>query len=160
MVLHFQQRDSTQPYNYRLLDTRLSSPAPLSPCSTARPVHHHPQSDFHILAGDQLILAMSSESQQPRDPQTTPFVQPSICAELFTTNTFLAYPDSDGHHQTIEALVQHASDPRYPSCQPPGWAAKPTQYRNLFSPGVCPSGWTAYSLRKLEPVTYAYCCSR
>jgi hypothetical protein len=142
----------------QLPSTRLRSPAPLSPCSTARPVHHHPL--FHILARYQLTLAMSSEPQQPRDPQTTPFVQPSICAELFTTTTVLAYPDSDGHHPTIEALVQDASDPRYPSCQPPGWAAKPTHYQYWFSPAVCPSGWTAYSLRKLDPVTHAYCCSR
>lgn len=144
----------------QLVSTGLRSPTTLSPCSTARPVHHHRQSDFHILARYQLTLAMSSELQQPRDPQTTPFVQPSICAEIFTTTTVLAFPDSDGHQPTIEALVQDASDPRYPSCQPPGWAAKPKQYQYWFSPAVCPSGWTAYSLRKLDPVTHAYCCSR
>lgn len=86
------------------------------------------------------------------DAQTTPFVQPSFCADLFSTTTVSEFPvsQSDNIHgyvnRTVTALVPDGNDPRFTSCLPGGWAAKPSQYQYTFSPAVCPSGWMAYAI--------------
>ncbi|KAB5545928.1 hypothetical protein GE09DRAFT_223619 [Coniochaeta sp. 2T2.1] len=97
-------------------------------------------------------------------PQTTPFVQPSVCADFFTTTTFTAAPYGNKQQQAkVHALVPNQADSRFSSCYP-GGPGRSDQYS--FSPAVCPSGWTASYLgrdqhRRQEHSTYtttAYCC--
>ncbi|OIW22636.1 hypothetical protein CONLIGDRAFT_687461 [Coniochaeta ligniaria NRRL 30616] len=95
------------------------------------------------------VLARSA----PLDAQTTPFVQPSFCADLFSTTTVSEFPvretgtTSYGYsNRVVTALVPDGNDPRFTSCLPDGWAAKPSQYQYTFSPAVCPSGWIAHAI--------------
>jgi hypothetical protein len=100
----------------------------------------------------------------------TPFVQPSTCSNIFSTTTLtttLTHTYITSHSTTFSTTVfvarlavSDAADPRFTTCQPPGWASVVPESRFSFSPAVCPSGWTAYSLNTAEAVTTAYCCAR
>ncbi|KAB5577941.1 hypothetical protein GE09DRAFT_1214154 [Coniochaeta sp. 2T2.1] len=67
-------------------------------------------------------------------PQTTPFVHPSVCADLFTTTTFTATPYGNKQQQAkVHALVPDQADSRFSSCYP-GGPGRSDQYS--FSPAL------------------------
>ncbi|ATY65595.1 tyrosine phosphatase [Cordyceps militaris] len=100
--------------------------------------------------------AVDSSSSSPtatRAALTTPFVPSGCEGGQFTTVTGVPY------HTTDTFVV---SDPRRSStCQPEGWDAGTPQF--AYSPAVCPSRWTAYSLTVAsvgdEFESRAICCS-
>ncbi|KAK3376335.1 hypothetical protein B0T24DRAFT_618474 [Lasiosphaeria ovina] len=93
---------------------------------------------------------------------TTPFVRPPSCGEIFSTSSIVSsYWWDDYSLTTVQVLASDAADPRFASCQPPGWGAVVSASRFSFSPAVCPTGWTAYSVKALAAQsTTAYCCDR
>ncbi|KAF3764237.1 hypothetical protein M406DRAFT_71209 [Cryphonectria parasitica EP155] len=107
---------------------------------------------------------------------TTPFTPPAVsnCHPLWeTTSVLTGLWDQDDHWTitTAQALISGpAADAQFQACQPSGWADVVSQSRYVFSPAVCPSGWTAYELttfvssaafstRRPLTASSAYCCA-
>ncbi|KAL8365460.1 hypothetical protein RB595_004325 [Gaeumannomyces hyphopodioides] len=98
---------------------------------------------------------------------TTPFTPPPSCGDIWTTTSIAAMGP---------LVVSNTADPRFAACQPSGWDAVDSASRFTFSPAVCPSDWTAYSISKVDGTTWqlrssstattinsytvAYCCAR
>lgn len=100
-------------------------------------------------------------------PLTTPFVQPNECRSLY--DLISTTVRKGGHSPSAAILVSDAANPRFASCQPPGWDLGNSSLKFHFSPAVCPSGWTYYHMGQittspanLSPfiITTAYCCAR
>lgn len=89
----------------------------------------------------------------------TQFVQPTSCTSLFAVfSTQLA---SDSVHRTTTTIfTSDASNLSFSPCQPAGW----DQASFSFSPAVCPSSWTYFSMSTTisgkVPVSVAACCAR
>ncbi len=95
----------------------------------------------------------------------TPFAQLATCTDIFSTSVLTVtvydrYTQSHSTATTATVTVSDPADPRFTTCQPPGWADVAPESRFTFSPAVCPGGWTAYSLRSESQVSTAYCCAR
>lgn len=65
------------------------------------------------------------------------------------------------HIRPYSYYVSNTADPKYSSCQPPGW----DEHSFTFSPAVCPSGWTYYAGKEEtpdsgKPYSRAFCCAR
>ncbi|KAK3897131.1 hypothetical protein C8A05DRAFT_20042 [Staphylotrichum tortipilum] len=93
----------------------------------------------------------------------TPFIQPTTCTDIFSISVLtITVGEKDNHVTTSTAAftLSDVSDPRFTSCQPPGWAGVVPESRFTFSPAVCPSGWTAYMLASESQLNMAYCCAR
>ncbi|KLU87057.1 hypothetical protein MAPG_06062 [Magnaporthiopsis poae ATCC 64411] len=101
---------------------------------------------------------------------TTPFAPPPSCADIWTTTSGVVSGAWSNYTTTTFPIVaSDTADPRFGKCQPPGWGGAFT-----FSPAVCPSDWTAYSLGTTytpatagsspstsnRDVSTAYCCAR
>lgn len=90
---------------------------------------------------------MTTQTRSSPVPLTTPFVRPSSCGSgQFTTVTSM---------DSYATLI--ASDPKADSsCMPAGWDNAP---EIIFSPAVCPEGWTMYNINPYGPIA-GTCCSR
>jgi len=93
---------------------------------------------------------------------TTPFEYVPSCTNTPVTTTSLVSKFYWAETTTtLQVTAPDEGDDRFSSCQPPGWDSGPTESPFSFSPAVCPSGWTAYSLSTtLSTITIAYCCDR
>ncbi|KAJ6779560.1 hypothetical protein PWT90_10012 [Aphanocladium album] len=97
-------------------------------------------------------------------PLTTIFIQPSNCASLFTGFNFTSTRTGSYKNSftTWTASQSNTADPRFSSCNPPGWDVAGF----TFSPAVCPSGWIYYSASQAAPDSrqrahsLASCCAR
>ncbi|RFN45464.1 hypothetical protein FIE12Z_10330 [Fusarium flagelliforme] len=85
---------------------------------------------------------------------TTPFQQPTGCDSHFITTSLIStYLDGDTY--TVPFIVSE----RVNSCYPSGWDSVVPESRLCFSPAVCPSGWTYYSMEEnRQGASTAYCC--
>jgi hypothetical protein len=78
---------------------------------------------------------------------TTPFIfRGSTCLDILATTSSVVrfYWNSDPASSIVTLVYSDVSDPRFTSCQPPGWSTMLPESRFTFSPAVCPSGWTAH----------------
>jgi hypothetical protein len=92
---------------------------------------------------------------------TTPFVQAPTCTDISTTTSIATiFPWNNYTTTTIQVQLSDVDDPRFATCQPPGWASIVPENQFSFSPAVCPSDWTAYQLEATGTLTTAWCCSR
>jgi hypothetical protein len=90
----------------------------------------------------------------------TPFAQPEICSDL-TTTSLLSFYNSTASVPPVTVVIPNEADPRYASCNPPGWNPElPEPSRFVFSPAVCPSQWTAYEIGEVGGTSAANCCPR
>jgi hypothetical protein len=89
---------------------------------------------------------------------TTPFVYAPECAIFSTTSLVSSFHWNNYSTTTIEVLVSDLADDRFSSCQPLGWSSGPPESAFVFSPAVCPSGWTAHSVERGHGYTVASCC--
>lgn len=83
-------------------------------------------------------------------PLTTTFTAPSSCATA--TGLYQIWPSHGTYYYQQGPLLSR------PECYPSGYEAEPSQY---YSPGVCPSGYTAAcsSANAVETATEtAYTC--
>ncbi|KAH8890375.1 hypothetical protein GQ53DRAFT_842151 [Thozetella sp. PMI_491] len=95
----------------------------------------------------------------------TPYSYPSECTGVWAFTSAATY----GNFPTTVAIaLSDREDPRFAPCQPSGWADVVPESRFSFSPAVCPSGWTAYSIatqplfannRFIATGSTAYCCA-
>ncbi|KAJ5788645.1 hypothetical protein N7457_003635 [Penicillium paradoxum] len=67
----------------------------------------------------------------------------------------------------VAFLVSDAANPQFSACQPDSWNDEDPARQFHFSPAVCPSDWTYYSVRRIFPTaasqkdhSTAYCCAR
>ena len=93
---------------------------------------------------------------------TTPFAYASSCANIpFSTTSLVSEFYWADEIITVPFLVSDQADERFSSCQPPGWDSGPGKSSFSFSPAVCPSDWTAYSLSRVSStLSTAHCCDR
>jgi hypothetical protein len=137
-----------------------------------------PCSDNSILPQCEQKTIMASTAGLSSTPKTgtsllamhTPFAQPATCSDIFSTTTLTTtltttYVTSgsttlSSSVYAAKVAVSNPADPRFTTCQPPGWAGVVPESRFSFSPAVCPSGWTAHYLGTAGPVTTAHCCAR
>ncbi|OBT50749.1 hypothetical protein VE04_09274 [Pseudogymnoascus sp. 24MN13] len=93
---------------------------------------------------------------------TTPFFQKPECASIWTLSHVSTH-DTNGVATTVAFLASDVDDERFTSCQPSGWGSVVPASRFSFSPAVCPSDWTYYSMASTyhEGITFttAYCCA-
>ncbi|KAK1714215.1 hypothetical protein BDP67DRAFT_513571 [Colletotrichum lupini] len=94
---------------------------------------------------------------------TTPFVQPPDCSNQWTTTktshrSLVSISGSEVYRDVISKVSVSAPSS---SCYPSGWDRVAEYSRLNFSPGVCPEGWTYYSMAHTynEGPTSAYCCN-
>lgn len=99
---------------------------------------------------------------------TTPFVQESDCASIWSLSSIGSY--DQGTTSTVSVLVSNVGDEHFSSCQPSGWDSVVPGSRFSFSPAVCPSHWTYFDMS--ETISYddearvvgtystAICCAR
>lgn len=89
----------------------------------------------------------------------TQFVQPASCASLFAVFS-TEFPTNTINPTTTTFFTSDASNPSFSTCQPSGW----DQASFSFSPAVCPSSWTYFSMSTTiydkVPVSVAACCAR
>lgn len=135
---------------------------------TSTSLHTTPQTSAPTLASSVPASAMASTTAISRTgsrlPMTTPFAIPSICTGNFNSTTTITKTYAAYESVTVR-LFDVAPDAE--ACHY-GQAPKPTA-RHLalgFSPAVCPSAWTAYSL-EMDPLgrgkarqSFAWCCPR
>jgi hypothetical protein len=115
---------------------------------------------------------MSSTSLAPSTPKTassaltTPFVQLKECKTIY--DLISTTVQTGGYSSSAAILVSDAAASSFSSCQPSGWDQE-TSSRFHFSPAVCPSEWTYYSMGPItissatvspSVITTAYCCAR
>lgn len=72
-------------------------------------------------------------------------------------------PSITTRDDTAYFLYSDPADDRFTSCQPKGWADRPSSIRFSFSPAVCPNGWTWLDIRvntiaSNDNITTAFCC--
>lgn len=104
-----------------------------------------------------------------RPALTTPFVPSSSCRPIqdltSITETWIRGPNTTTTTTTIPVIMSDPADPSFAGCQPSGWDPGTGL---SFSPGVCPSGWAAFSIVASHPslqpfastsTTTAFCCT-
>lgn len=98
---------------------------------------------------------------------TTPWVRPASCSHGHTTTRFTGTTITLGSsypYTTVTSNVAIIYSENYrDECLPTGWDVNfgiDGNSRIVFSPGVCPSGWTAYNLQaRSYGASTATCCS-
>jgi len=110
---------------------------------------------------------LSSTRQAPNIALKTPFVHPTQSSDMFTTSaTTYGYYGPSKLQYTYYISASDQKHPGFASCHAPGWnSLAPDEQRFVFSPGVCPSRWTAYSMGTMsatstEIYSQAFCCAR
>lgn len=108
-----------------------------------------------------IVFKMTSTTVGPISTRTTPmsgvFTPPSSCSSHWT------YEAQAANSVTGGLLLQNAwAGQDDTPCHPPGfcgWGRAPS-YIQIFSPGVCPSGYTTANNNYNGPTTTAVCCLR
>lgn len=96
---------------------------------------------------------------------TTPFVQPSVCAEMkdFAIVTFIS-SEWDNKLTTVILSSYNSLNTAFTSCQPSDWK---DEYSVELSPGVCPQDWQTISMKAVPTAagpngfsSEAFCCPK
>ncbi|KAK4220701.1 hypothetical protein QBC38DRAFT_462306 [Podospora fimiseda] len=104
----------------------------------------------------------TTKSKTSFPPLTTPWTRPSYCTDLFTTTSTITTVGGTQNPitSTIPLVLPDTAHPSFSLCHAPGYDL----HNYSFSPGVCPSGWTAYNLASswttATYTSFAHCCDK